>query len=206
MAVEALLRIGVVVSDPMRVEGFLALFSHMAEVLPMLPTDAVRRQDLSMVIIDSEEQLFPMLAAFRRARPNLRILVLGTSNDPHFISRVVAAGAKGYLTHLTTSVEIETAIRVVADGSIWAPRKVLSSLIDTLSPGEPVRSNLRFTPREFELLALLVQGHPDRIIAEKMGISVRTVQGMVRELLQRVGVKNRVALTVYVMERQILDV
>ena len=200
----ALMRIGVILGDPLRFEGLSALFGHLAELMPMLPTDAVRRSDLSLLILEPGDELFPLLAAFRRARASLRILVLGESSDPAYISRVVAAGAKGYLSRNATAAEMEMAIQVVADGSIWAPRKVLAGLIDTLSTSEPVRQRVQFTPREREVLQLLVLGSPDRDIAEALGLSVRTVQGMVRGLLKRVGVSNRVALTVYVMEKHLI--
>lgn len=198
------LRIGLIVSDPLRVRGFVALFGHVAHVESVKPNETVRQTDLSMVVLDANERLFPLLAAFRRARAGLRILVLGDSINPSYISRVVAAGAKGYLPYGCSAAEMETAISVVADGSIWAPRKVLSSLIDTLSPEGPLRPRVEFTPREREMLQLLVLGLPDREIARELGVSVRTVQSMVRELLKRVGVTNRVALTVYVAEKHLI--
>ncbi|GAA3768017.1 response regulator transcription factor [Terriglobus aquaticus] len=199
------LRIGVILADPLRFEGLVALFGDTADLLPMLPTDAVRRSDLSLLILEASEELFALLAAFRRARAGLRILVLGESADPAYISRVVAAGAKGYMPRNATVAEMQMAIQVVADGSIWAPRKVLAGLIDTLSTTEPVRQRVQFTPREREVLQLLVLGSPDRDIAGALGLSVRTVQGMVRALLKRVGVSNRVALTVYVMEKHLIS-
>lgn len=199
------LRIGVILADPLRFQGLVSLFGDTAELLPMLPTDAVRRSDLSLLILEAGQELFALLAAFRRARAGLRILVLGESSDPAYISRVVAAGAKGYMPRNATVPEMQMAIEVVADGSIWAPRKVLAGLIDTLSTTEPVRQRVQFTPREREVLQLLVLGSPDRDIAGALGLSVRTVQGMVRSLLKRVGVSNRVALTVYVMEKHLIS-
>ena len=199
------LRIGVILADPLRLQGIASLFSDRAELLPMLPTDAVRRSDLSMLIVEAGNDVFSLLAAFRRARAGLRILVLGDNADHTYISRVVAAGAKGYLTRSATVPEMDMAIQVVADGSIWAPRKVLAGLIDTLSVSEPVRQRVQFTPRERDVLQLLVLGQPDREIASALGLSVRTVQGMVRALLKRVGVSNRVALTVYVMEKHLIS-
>ena len=199
------MRIGVILADPLRLDGLVALFGDSFDLLPMLPTDAVRRSDLALLILEAGDEVFALLAAFRRARAGLRILVLGESADPAHISRVVAAGAKGYMPRTATLPEMQMAIQVVSDGSIWAPRKVLAGLIDTLSATEPVRQRVQFTPREREVLQLLVLGSPDRDIAEALGLSVRTVQGMVRSLLKRVGVSNRVALTVYVMEKHLIS-
>ncbi len=192
------LRIGTVSSDPVRVEGLIALLSARADLVPMTPTDAVRDHALTMVVIDATAQLFDVMTAYRRARPGLRLLVLGESNDPRFIGRVVAAGAKGYLSHTSSADEILTAVTIIADGSIWAPRKVLASLIETYSPGTATKpvATVAFTPRERQVLELLVRGHSDREIASQLGLSPRTIQSVVGRLLRKCGVTNRVALTV----------
>ena len=190
-----------VVADPIRVEGLIAVLSDIADLVPMTPTDAVRDHQLAMVLIDADERLFALMAAFRRARPSIRLLVLGESTDPRYIGRVVTAGAKGYLSQSSTTQEIRMSISVVADGSIWAPRKVLAGLIDTYAPDEPRRPEVKFTPRERQVLQHLVHGRSDRETAAELGISHRTVQGTVANLMRKVGVDNRVALTVHVLDR-----
>ena len=197
------LRIGIVVTDPVRVEGLIALTSEIADLIPTTPAEAVRDTQLAMVLIDADDQVFALMGAFRRARASLRLLVLGESNDPRYIGKIVLAGAKGYLTSAASIEEIRMAISVVADGSIWAPRKVLASLIDTYSPQESNRLELRFTPREKQISELLVDGRSDRDIAAELGISHRTVQSVVSNLLRKLGVHNRVALTVRILERTI---
>ena len=196
-----LLRIGTVVADPIRVEGLIAVLSDVADLVPMTPTDAVRDHHLAMVLIDADDRLFALMAAFRRARPSIRLLVLGESTDPKYIGRVVTAGAKGYLSQSSSTEEIRMSVSVVADGSIWAPRKVLAGLIDTYAPDEPRRPEIRFTPRERQVLQHLVEGRSDRETAAELGISHRTVQGTVANLMRKVGVDNRVALTVHVLDR-----
>ena len=93
------------------------------------------------------------------------------------------------------------AIDVVADGSIWAPRRVLAKLLDSYAPASNTRVELRFTPRERELLEHLVEGRSDREIAERLGISVRTSQNMVANLMRKAGVRNRVILAAAVLSR-----
>ncbi len=198
-------RIGTVSEDPLRMEGLVTLLLPIADLLPMSPADVLRDTELTMVVIDATDQILPLMAAYRRARPGLRLLVFGESSDPKYVGQVVAAGAKGYLSHMASAEEITMAVQVIADGSIWAPRKVLAGLIDTYSPGDPAKTSVvKFTPRERELLQLLVAGHSDREIAHRMQLSPRTVQNMVSRLLVKVGVANRVALTVRVVERMLI--
>jgi DNA-binding NarL/FixJ family response regulator len=198
------LRVGVLSGDPLRVEGLRVLLSDICELLPLTAPDTLREGDLSMVLIDTrEEDLFPMMAAFRRARPGLRLIVLGSRTDPAFIQRVVASGAKGYLQYTASPREIVMAVDVVADGSIWAPRKVLASLIDTIAPDDPRPPEIKLTPREREVIDLLIDGRANREIAATLGVETKTVKSHVGRLLQKFGVANRVALTVRAIEMQI---
>jgi DNA-binding NarL/FixJ family response regulator len=198
------LRVGVLSSDPLRVEGLSALLADTCNLLPLTAPDTLREGDLAMVLIDTrEEDLFPMMAAFRRARPGLRLIVLGSRTDPAFIQKVVASGAKGYLQYTASPREIVMAVEVVADGSIWAPRKVLASLIDTIAPDDPRPPEIKLTPREREVIDLLIDGRANREIAETLGVETKTVKSHVGRLLQKFGVANRVALTVRAIEMQI---
>ncbi len=203
-AADAKPRIGLMVRDPVRAEGLSELISHFAEPCPITPAEAVHNASLGMVIIDADGMVFNLLAAFRRARAGLRLLVFGNETDPAYIGRIVAAGAKGYLNHSASSAEIGAAISVVQEGSIWAPRKVLASLIDTYSPQEPKRPEVRFSERERQILQLLIEGRSDREIAETLTLSKRTVESAVSRMLQKVGVRNRVALTIRVLEQHLL--
>ena len=87
---------------------------------------------------------------------------------------------------------------MVRDGSVWAPRRVLSRLLDrqraaARSPANPPR----FTPRELQVLNLLRAGQPNRAIALALGIDEGTVKAHIGRLMRKVGVNNRIALTVH---------
>jgi DNA-binding NarL/FixJ family response regulator len=90
------------------------------------------------------------------------------------------------------------AIDMVRDGSVWAPRRVLSRLLDSRrtalkSPATPPH----FTARERQVLNLLREGHPNREIALALGIDESTVKAHIGRLMRKVGVSNRTALTVH---------
>ena len=93
-----------------------------------------------LVLIDAEctDHLFELIATFRQVRPQLKLIVLGNETIPEYIQRVIGAGAKGYLRLTAKEAEIRMAIEMVRDGSVWAPRKVLSRLLDR-QPAAPVR-------------------------------------------------------------------
>ena len=198
------LRVGVVCGDPMRVIGLRAILDGEFELLPMTALDTLGEDGLAMVLIDApEEDLFPMMAAFRRGRPGLRLVVLGSRLDPLYVQKVVASGAKGYLHYTASEREVKMALEIVADGSIWAPRKILASLIDTYSSAAPRPPEVRLTPREQEVVQLLIAGRANREIATTLGMELKTVKTHVGKLLQKFGVPNRVALTVRAMEMKV---
>lgn len=194
-------RVGVVATDPLRVVGLKALFSEamQLEIVHLSVPGALDDAHLALVLIDAEctPHVMELISTFRQVRPFLRLIVLGNETSPEYIERVIGAGAKGYLALTSTESEIRMAVDMVRDGSVWAPRRVLSRLLDrqrnTARSGGPPR----FTPRELQVLDLLRAGQPNRAIAVALGIDEGTVKAHIGRLMRKVGVNNRIALTVH---------
>jgi DNA-binding NarL/FixJ family response regulator len=207
------LKLGLVATDPLRILGLQTIFSEdgvkggPVEIIPLSVPGALDASGVSLILIDAActDHIFELLDTFRRTRPHLRLIVLGLEEDHEYIQRIIGAGAKGYLAHTAKSSEVRLAIEIVQDGSAWAPRKVLANLLD-LSSTEERRTAVepKFTERESEVLRLLVEGHPNRVIAGELGIDLATVKKHVGALMRKVGVKNRIALSVQVVNRRLL--
>jgi DNA-binding NarL/FixJ family response regulator len=204
------LRLGIVATDPLRILGLQAIFSDGsgAEVLPLSVPGALDSSGVSLILIDGActDHLFELLETFRRTRPHLRLIVLGLEEDHDHIQRVIGAGAKGYLAHTASESEIRLAIEIVQDGSVWAPRKVMARLLE--SAAVETRNNAadpKFTEREGQVLRLLVAGRANREIAGVLGIDVNTVKAYVGRLMRKVGVENRIALTVQAVNRKLVS-
>jgi len=190
-------RIGVVATDPLRVIGLKAIFADVPglEIVPLSIPGALDDAELSLVIVDADctSHLFELIGAFRKTRPRLKLVVLGTEVAQEYIERVIGAGAKGYLPVTAQEGEVRRAIEGVRDGSVWAPRKVISRLLD--GKNEPAAP--RFTPRERQILQLLRNGRSNREISAVLGIDESTVKAHIGRLMRKVGVANRIALTVH---------
>jgi DNA-binding NarL/FixJ family response regulator len=208
------LKLGLVATDPLRILGLQTIFSEdgvkggPVEIIPLSVPGALDASGVSLILIDAActDHIFELLATFRRTRPHLRLIVLGLEEDHEYIQRIIGAGAKGYLAHTAKPGEVRLAIEIVQDGSAWAPRKVLANLLD-LSSTERRGATVdqpKFTEREYEVLKLLVEGHPNRMIAGELGIDLATVKKHVGALMRKVGVKNRIALSVQVVNRRLL--
>ncbi len=203
------LRMGLIATDPLRIMGLQAIFAEglKADVIPLSVPGALDASGVSLILIDATctDHILELLATFRRSRPHLRLVVIGLENDHEYIQKIIGAGAKGYLTHGAKESEIRLAIEIVQDGSVWAPRKVLARLLEASSGGDgqaPV-GEPRITEREGQVLRLLVAGSPNREIASALGIDEATVKAHVGRLMRKVGVTNRIALTMQAMSRNL---
>ena len=195
-------RVGVVATGPLRVLGLKDIFcdTMQLEIVHLSVPGALDDAHLSLVLIDAEctSHLLELIATFRKMRPLLKLIVLGNETGQDYIQRVIGAGAKGYLALTAKESEIRMAIEMVRDGSVWAPRKVLSRLLD--SDRNTAKSPIdfpRFTAREVQVLHLLRAGQPNREIAQSLGIDEGTVKAHIGRLMRKVGVNNRIALTVH---------
>src|SRR6266404_9122575 len=147
------------------------------------------------------------MATLKATRPNLRIIVIGSGIEDETILKAIAFGAKGYVDAAASPTDFVHAIRIVSQGSVWAPRRVLSVFIERVSrsPGRVFpASPVTFTDREKEVLELLVAGRSNKEIGSALGIEERTVKAHVAKLLRKVGVQNRIALSVHAITHSLV--
>ncbi len=176
------IRIAVVESDPLRFVGFRALF-------------------------DSEPDFELVSASLKASRPDLRIIVTGAGMDEETILKAIASGSKGYVDEAASPTEFVQALRIVHQGSVWAPRRVLSMFIERVSssPGRIFpNGRVTFTDREKEVLEMLVAGRSNKEIGSALGIEERTVKAHVAKLMRKVGVQNRIALSVHAITHSLV--
>lgn len=205
------IRVAVVESDPLRFIGFRALFDDEPEfeLTAASIQEIATRGGVDLILLGSRggQNLFDVMASLKASRPDLKILVTGTGADDETILKALAAGAKGYVDEAATPAEFTTAIRIVHQGSVWAPRRVLSMFIErvTTSPGRIFPAGrVTFTDREKEVLELLVAGRSNKEIGAALGIEERTVKAHVAKLMRKVGVQNRIALSVHAITHSLV--
>jgi DNA-binding NarL/FixJ family response regulator len=203
-------RIGLIATDPLRMLGLQTIVAEngSVEVLPVAGPGALDASGVSLVLIDAActDHLFELVETFRRSRPHIRLIVIGLQEDHDYIQKVIGSGVKGYLAHTARENEIRMAIEIVRDGSVWAPRKVLARLLEvSAGEGRNVTPEPKFTERETQVLQLLVAGRPNRDIAEALGIDAATVKAHVGRLMRKMGVDNRIALSVQAVNRNLVD-
>src|SRR5882724_1104357 len=210
MARKPLIRIAVVESDPLRLVGFQALFDSASgfELVSVSLADISGLQKIHLVLLGNRntQNPFDLMASLRATHPDLRIIVTG-SGDEETILKAIVAGAKGYVDEAASPAEFVQAVRVVNQGSVWAPRRVLSMFIERVSsaPGRIFPAGrVTFTHREKEVLEMLVLGRSNKEIGSALGIEERTVKAHVAKLMRKVGVQNRIALSVHAITHSLV--
>ncbi len=205
-----LIRIAVVESDPLRLVGFQTLFNSESgfKLVSASLHDIDGLQSIDLVLLNcSVHHLFDLMASLKTSRPDIRIIVMGSGGE-EMILKAIVAGAKGYVAETASPAEFVQAVRVVSQGSVWAPRHVFSMFIErensSLGHIFPV-GRTAFTDREKEVLELLVAGRSNKEIGSPLGIQERTVKAHVAKLLRKVGVQNRIALSVHALTHSLVN-
>src|SRR5450755_835831 len=206
-----LIRLAVVESDPLRFVGFRALFDSEPDFelisASLSKISGLTGVDLILLGNRNGQNLFDLMASLKAARPDLRIIVTGAGMGEETILKAIASGAKGYVDEAASPKEFVQAIRIVNQGSVWAPRRVLSLFIERVSssPGRIFPAGrVTFTDREKEVLEMLVAGRWNKEIGSALGIEERTVKAHVAKLMRKVGVQNRIALSVHAITHSLV--
>jgi DNA-binding NarL/FixJ family response regulator len=201
-------RVGIVSFEPIRLAGLISAFDDHPNFVTAIGDVAALLADLSIhyLILDlsASANWMEVQLMIRRVRPDIRQLVLGPSGDDELILKSIIAGARGYLDSNSGPFAIRLAIEAVMHDGIWAPRRLLSLLIDQLLNQNALNQNGTsitlgtpiLSPRERQVLNLIMTARSNREISEELGIEERTVKAYVASLMRKTGTDNRVSLSV----------
>jgi DNA-binding NarL/FixJ family response regulator len=205
------IRIAVVDSDILRFVGFHALLESEQDftLIYISPSDIDRLDRIDVILLGNRQDKDPFhdVARLKASYPSLQIIVLGSRMREETILEALASGAKGYVDEAAPAAEVVRAVRAVREGSVWVSRIVLSMFVEyaTLRAGRAFSDrSLTFTPREREVLEILVKGRSNKEIGRPLGIKVRTVKSHVAKLMRKLGVRNRVALSSYAIAHSLI--
>lgn len=141
-----------------------------------------------------------------------RLLVLSMFNDEQFILKTIKAGAKGHLAHDTDRSEIIEAIYTLRNGHEFYARSITDILLHSYLSDQNVNSSEKenkmklLSPREMEVLTLFAEGYTNRQMAEKLFISVRTVETHKNNIMKKIELKTTVDLVKFAIKNNIIQV
>lgn len=161
--------------------------------------------DISMPDIDG-------LEATRRIKeccPEVAVLALTVHETDEYFFQMLKAGASGYVLKGAASEDLVAALRAAARGEVFLYPTVAKKLVDDYlsrtGDRETADYHHRLTPREREVLTLIGEGLTNREIAERLVISLSTVQTHYSHIIEKLGLNNRAELIKYAIRHGLID-
>ena len=139
----------------------------------------------------------------RRDCPGTRVLALTVHEIDGYLRQLLEAGASGYVLKRAAAEELVHAIRAVASGGIYLDPKMAGQVVgDFVGPGSvDIATEGVLTERESEVVRLLAKGHINREIADKLSLSIKTVEVHKSRALEKLGLRSRADLVQFALTR-----
>ena len=175
--------------------------------------EAVERaieEDVHLAILDvSMPRMTGIQAAaeLHKRKPTIKVLILSMHDNEQFLFEALKAGASGYVLKSEADRDIINAARAAMRGESFLYPGAVSALVrDFLDrPVDDERTFDPLTPRELEILKLIAEAHTSKEIAEMLFISVKTVERHRANILEKLGMRDRVELTRYAIRRGLVE-
>ena len=168
------------------------------------------QEDVHLVILDvsmPRKTGIQAAAELHKRKPELRVLMLSMHDSEQFLFEALKAGASGYVLKSGADTDIVDAVRTAMRGDSYLyPSAVTAMVRDFVERGG--RGEEQFdvlTPRELEVLKLIAEAHTSKEIASALFISVKTVERHRQNILDKLGMRDRVELTRYAIRRGLIQ-
>lgn len=172
---------------------------------------ALEGTPVDLVILDIAMPRMTGLQAAReinRSHPHVRVLILSMHDNEQYFFEALKAGASGYVLKSVADRDLLKACRATMRGESFLYPGAVSALIREYlrraQQGDALPDNI-LTPREEEVLKLIAEGYSAREIAKTLGISAKTVDRHRTNTLQKLGLRDRLALTRYAIRVGLIE-
>lgn len=168
----------------------------------------VREMEFDVLLLDMSmpgKSGIELIKQVRSERPRLRILVLSMHEEQQYAVRAIKAGAAGYLTKESASVQLVSAIRKVATGGAFISAEVAEQLALGAMPQSEGPPHSALSDREYQVFQLLAAGTSVSGIAGQLNLSVKTVSTHKARLMQKMGLHNQADLIRYAIGHKLIN-
>lgn len=146
--------------------------------------------DLDLVLLDLNmpgKDSFEVLEMFTKSYPATPVVIISASTQREDIRRALDTGAVGFIGKDTTSAVMLNALRLIFSGGVYTPPGMAEPQVST----QNTDNHLELTPRQLQVLALLVKGGSNKLIASELSIAEATVKMHITSILKSLGVTSR---------------
>lgn len=198
------MKILIVEDHQLFVEGLRIILSSMADEPEIFCANnaqqaldiLVQTPDINLILMDiglPDINGRALLKIFRAQGYEQPLLVVSGSESIQLAQEMMGAGAQGYVMKSSPLVELHKAIETVLNGNNYLPEDWKNMLGSEKSSAKSIARHLKVTDRQLDVLYLLAQGHPNKIIADWLGVTQHTVKTHIQALFDVLNVHNRTA-------------
>jgi DNA-binding NarL/FixJ family response regulator len=169
------------------------------------------RDDIDLAILDIAMPTMTGLQAARelaKRRPDLKMLILSMHDDEGYLYEALKAGTSGYVLKSVADRDLVAAVRAAMRGEPFlyagAERALVRDYVQAARAGESLPED-PLTPREQQIVKLIAESNTNRQIAELLTISEKTVETHRANILEKLGMRDRVELTRYAIRRGLVE-
>jgi DNA-binding NarL/FixJ family response regulator len=172
--------------------------------------DKAIQENIDLAILDVSMPRMTGIQAARelsRRQPDLKVLMLSMHDNEQYFFEALKAGASGYVLKSAADRDLVEACRATMRGEPFLyPGAVTALIRDHLEhAGEDDQARDVLTPREVEVLKLIAEAHSSKEIAKMLLISIKTVERHRANILEKLGMRDRVELTRYAIRRGLVE-
>jgi two-component system, NarL family, response regulator DevR len=190
-------------AELLRRDPGLAVVGQAATAEQALPVISRLRPDIALVDVE-----LPGMNGIALARElanrgeSTRVLILSAYDDSAYVLGALEAGVSGYLLKTSSARELANAVRTAAGGTLVLDEAISRRLTRRWRSG-PDTAPPSLTVRETEVLRLIAQGLPNRLIASQLGLGLRTVESHVSSVLGKLGLASRTEAALYAVSHHV---
>lgn len=137
--------------------------------------------------------------------PDIKILILSMHSNEEFITKALNIGANGYLPKDTSMAELLEAIHTIYKGENYFNKEISDTILKSLRNKPHENNGKSLTNREKEIIKLVVDGLTNKEIADKLCISVRTVDSHKNNIMQKLNLKSSIELVKYAIKNNLAN-
>ena len=146
-----------------------------------------------------------LLKHLRTERPDLQILVLSRHPERSFAVRLMRAGANGYVPKMIVPEELVKAVRAVGAGRRYITPIVAELLASDAASDEEGPLHNRLSERELQVFTRIAKGISPAVMANELGLSVKTVSTYRARILEKMGMRSNAEIAAYAVRNQLVD-
>lgn len=168
---------------------------------------ALREGPCDVLILDinlGDQSGLEVLKQVRQQHPDVAVLILTMHSEKQYATRMLKAGAAGFLNKGSAAEELVSAVRKIAQGGKYITQTLAEQLVMDMGKPEDEEPHKLLSDREFEVFRLIAKGEKNKAIAQHLFLSEKTISTYQSRILEKMNLENRSAIIHYALKNKLV--